>query len=172
MASTINKATNANLYIDGGSTLGMVAEFTVPTPTQKVSENMPLGQIGTTQHFAGFEPMEASIKWASIYEEFFRVITDPFRSHALQLRASVDVYDSNGLASQVPFVVFLTARFKSIPGGVFKAHENVELDSDIIVDSIKTVYNGTVLLDFDAAANRYFANGVDVLATYRNNLGI
>lgn len=170
-ALPINKVTNANIYINGASLLGKAMEVELPELTQITTENKPLGQIGTTEHFAGFEKMEGTIKWASIYAEVYSIISDPFKMHQLQVRANIDVYNSDGLTEQQACVVYLTCQFKKVPTGTFKAHENVELESDIAVQSIKIEIGGVEKLEFDAAANIYKVDGEDKLAQYRANIG-
>jgi P2 family phage contractile tail tube protein len=170
MALPINKVTNANVYAEGNSLLGKVMEFELPELSTKTTENNPLGMIGVTEHFAGFEKMEGVIKWQSFYKEVFDLTGDPFASKSLQLRANIDVYDSSGF-TQVAAVVYLTCQFKKVPFGSFKAHENVELETDISVTAIKMEYDGATVLEYDALANIYKLNGVDKLATYRNNIG-
>jgi P2 family phage contractile tail tube protein len=172
MASTINKVNNANVYLDGGTLLGKVMEFTLPDLTSKTSESMPLGQIGTSEHFAGFEKLEGTLKWASLYKEVYLLTANPLSTHQVQLRGNVDVYDATGLVEQVPAVCYLTCTFKKVPFGTFKAHENVELESEISITSVKLEYDGESLVEYDAIANIYKVGGVDVLATYRANLGI
>ena len=172
MAAEINIVTNANAYLNGGSLLGKVAEFTLPDIVSKTSESMPLGQIGTTEHFAGFEKLEGTIVWSSLYGDVLTQIANPLRAHQLQLRANVDVYDSTGSSAQVPAVVYLTCVFKKLPMGGFKAHENVTLESDISITAVKLEFNGEAVVEYDALANIYKVGGVDILATYRANLGI
>lgn len=170
-ALPINKVTNANVYAEGNSLLGKVLEFEVPKIVQKMVDNMPLGQIGTTQHFAGFEPLEGVIKWTSVYDEIYSLIADPFAYKQIQLRANIDVYTSGGLEEQVPCVIYLTCSFAEVPGGVYKAHENVELETPIKATSMKIEINGAEVLEYDAASNIYKVDGEDKLAQYRANLG-
>ncbi len=169
--ANVNKVTNANVYANGATLIGKVAEFTVPDIMQKTADHMALGVVGTTEHFVGFEKLEGSLKWSSVYPEIYSLFGNPFTTHKLQLRANVDIYGAQGLQSQVAHVVYLNARFKKLPGGAFKAHENVDLESELAIDSVKIEFNGVTVLEYDAIANIYRVGGVDVLAQYNANLG-
>jgi P2 family phage contractile tail tube protein len=171
MGIQINRVTNGNLYIDGANFLGTVMEMNLPAITQKTAEHNALGMIGTVETFAGFEKMESTIKWTAVYAKVLSLISDPFKSHSLQLRGNIDKFDSGGLNAQESYVVYLTAAFKKVPTGDFKQHENVELETELAVTAIKVEIAGAEILEFDALANIYKVDGVDKLATYRANIG-
>ena len=171
MANLINRLNNVNIYANGASLLGKAKELELPELTQVTDENKPLGAIGTTEYFSGFEKMEAKIIWSSLYGDVMALIADPFKVHNLQVRGSLDQHDSSGAQTPKPVVIYLTARFKSVPFGSFKAMENVELETNLAVTAIKMEIDGRPIVEFDATAMIYKVEGRDILAAYRENIG-
>lgn len=170
-AVAINKVYNAGLYIDGETMIGMASEVELPTITQKSAEHTALGMVGSTTHFAGFEGMEFSIKWSSVYADAIAAIGDPFGVKTLQLRGNIDVYQGATLVDQQPYVVFLQARFTELPAGSFKAHENVELETSGTANSMRIEIDGAEVVAYDPTASIYRLNGEDKLAQFRANIG-
>ena len=167
----INRLTNANVYLDGGSMLGRAEEVSLPVLKAKMVEHKALGMVGTIEAFAGFEKLEGKIKWSALYADALRKTADPFRSVQLQVRGSVETYASPGRIEERPVVALLTVVFKSIPGGSFKQHENVEMESEFIATYMKLTVGGEAVTEIDVLANIYKAAGQDVLAVYRGHIG-
>lgn len=169
---SINRATNANIYVDGQSFIGRAEEVTLPNINFKMADHSSLGMVGELEYFAGIDKMEAKIKWNSYYPEVLKKFSNPFNSVKLQVRSSVDTYEDNSRVKQMPLVVYLTVRPKSNPLGTFKSQENVDLENTLSVSYVKIELNGEVLTEVDVEANIFFSNGVDLLKEYRQNLGI
>ncbi|MEW5885479.1 MAG: phage major tail tube protein [Pseudomonadota bacterium] len=167
----IHRLTNANVYLDGGSMLGRAEEVELPVLKAKMAEHKALGMVGSIEAYAGFEKLEGKIKWSSLYPEALKKTANPFASVQLQLRASVEVYSSAGRSQELPLVALLTVTFKSLPGGGYKQHENVELESEFTATYMKLTVGGEDIMEIDALANIYKAAGQDVLATYRTHIG-
>lgn len=168
---SINRLTNANIYLDGGSMLGRAEEIELPVLQAKMADHKALGMVGSIEAFAGFEKLEGKIKWSSLYPDALRKTANPFRSVQLQVRASVETYASPGRTEERPVVALLTVTFKSLPGGNYKQHENVELESEFLATYFKLTVGGEDITEIDVLANIYKAAGQDVLATYRSHLG-
>lgn len=168
----INRATNANIYIDGKSLLGKAEEVTVPTIKQMMVEHKALGMNGKVELPSGVDKLEARIKWSSFYGDVLAKTANPNQSVQLQVRSSVKTFNSNGLVAEQPLVIHMTATFKDFPTGAFKQHDNVELESNLNVTYCKVVLNGVEITEIDVLANIHKVNGVDILAQYRANLGI
>lgn len=168
----INRLTNANVYVDGNSFLGKAEEINLPVIKQKMSEHKALGMIGLMEFFAGFEKMEAKIKWNSFYSDVLKKMGDPTTAMQIQVRASLEVYTAAGRTEQLPLVVFMTATAKDFPLGNYKQHDNVEAETNLNVTYVRLEINNEPIVELDLVANIYKVNGVDKFATYRNNLGI
>lgn len=171
MGISVNRLTNANVYVDGGNHLGRVQEVELPTVKQKMAEHKALGMVGSVEFFSGLEKMEAKITWNSFYRDAMVKAANPTKTVQIQVRASLETYDSTGRVAQVPVVVFLTAQYKDFPLGNFKQHDNVELVSMLSVTAFRLEIDGQEITQVDVLANIYKVDGVDLLADYRNNIG-
>lgn len=167
----INRITNCNIYVDGGSLLGRAEEVNCPNPKFKMSEHKALGMFGSVEFPSGIDKMEAKIKWNSFYAEVLKKAANPFKAVSLQVRGSIENYTSGGRTGETPIVMFMTAQYKDFPGGNFKQHDNVELESNLSVTYFRQEIAGQVITEIDVLANIFKVDGVDMLATYRNNLG-
>lgn len=167
----VNRVTNANIYIDGVNLLGTAEEVSAPMIKHKMSEHKALGMVGTVEFWSGIEKMESKIKWNSFYRDVLEKAANPFKSVQIQVRGSVEIFDSTGRSSEQPIVMNLTAQFKDFPMGNFKQHDNVELENNLNVTYAKMTMNGQEILEIDVLANVYKVNGQDVLGTYRANIG-
>lgn len=167
----LNRVTNANVYINGNSMLGKAEEIDMPRLVARMVEHKALGMQGLVELPAGFDKMEARIKWNAFYADTMTLMADPYEVVNLQCRASVENYNSTGRSTQTPLVIFMRGQFKNVPTGNFKQHDNVEFESNLAVTYVKVEHNGVALLEFDALANIFKVNGVDKLAQYRANIG-
>lgn len=172
MAIAVNRLTNANVYLNGNNMAGKASEIDLPVVAQRMAEHNALGMSALMELPAGFDKMEARIKWNSFYPDAFGEMADPFKVHAIQCRSSLENYTSAGRTAETPYVVFMRGTFKSVPPGQFKQHENVEMESTVNVLYIRVEANGQTIMELDALANIYKVNGVDLLSTYRANLGL
>jgi P2 family phage contractile tail tube protein len=172
LAIQVNRITNANLFINGNSMLGRADELTLPDLKAKMSEHKAIGMVGSLELISGFEKIEAKIKWNSYYQDALGSFAyNPYKAVQLQVRASVEGYDSTGRIAQLPLVTFLIGQFKNLPMGTFKQHDNVEFESMINCTAIKQIYNGKTVLEYDCLANILKVQGQDLLAQYRLNIG-
>lgn len=171
MPISLNRVTNANIYLDGGSQLGKAEEIKLPDIVAKMVEHKALGMIGTIELPSGFDKMEGEIKWSSFYQDVMMKTANPFKFLSLQARCNVETYTGQGRTAEVPLVTFLTVAFKKNPLGSFKQHENADIPSAFACYYIKQTLNGQDIVEFDVLNNIYKVGGEDVLVNYRNNLG-
>lgn len=171
MSIQVNKVTNASIYIDGIGYIGQASSVDVPTLNQAMTEHSGLGMIGKFDLPTGVEKLEGSITWNAVYAAAMRVTADPNTTHQLQIRYSIESHTTQGRVAQVPGIVIMNARFKSLPGGTFNQHENVELESAFEATSFKLQLDGETIIDYDVFSNTYKVNGVDVAAEFRANIG-
>jgi len=171
MAIQVNRLTNANVYVDGNSQLGKAEEINLPDVTFMLSEHKALGMVGKFELFSGIDKLEATIKWNAFYADVLKKFADPRKVMKLQIRSSLETYDSNGLVAEVPCVAYLTVQAKNFPAGNFKQHDNVEATSKLTCTAYKLEINGQEVIDYDALANVYSVDGVDLFANYRANIG-
>lgn len=171
MSTSVNRMTNANVYVDGASQLGKAEEINLPDITFMLSEHKALGMIGKFELFSGIDKMESTIKWNAFYADILKKFANPRRSMQLQVRSSLETHNSSGLVAEVACVAYLTGQVKNFPAGNFKQHDNVEATSKMTVTAYKLEIDGSPVIEFDAMANILIVDGVDIMATYRSNIG-
>lgn len=171
MAVSINRITNANIYLDGGNQLGKSEEVKLPEVAQKMVEHKALGMVGMIELPAGVEKMTGEVKWSSFYKDVAKKVANPYAFLNLQIRANIETYSAQGRVAQTPLVVFLTVAFTKLPLGSFKQHDNAEFTSPFSCYYIKCVMDGEDIVEFDALSNIYKVGGVDLLAAYNANVG-
>lgn len=167
---SINRITNANIYLDGGTLLGKAEEIKLPDVTAKMTEHKALGMVGTIELPGGFDKMEGEIKWSSFYKEVMAKAANPYQFVSLQVRCNLETYSGQGRTNQQALVTFLTVAFKKNPGGTFKQHDNAEYPTSFTCYYIKQVLDGEEVMEFDAMSNIFKVNGEDQLAEYRSNI--
>jgi P2 family phage contractile tail tube protein len=167
----INRLTNANVYLDGKSFLGMAEEISLPQIKHMMSEHKAIGMVGKMEFFAGIEKMEAKIKWNSFYPSAMKKMANPTAMLQMQVRGSLETYESSGRTAQVPVVCYISCFAKDIPMGNYKQHDNVEVESNLNVIYCKMEIDGAAIVEVDVMANIYKVDGVDILAQYRENVG-
>ncbi len=167
----IHRITNANVYLDGQSLLGRAESVDLPSIKAKMAEHKAVGMVGTIEAFAGFEKLEGKIRWASFYADVLKKVANPFKAVQLQVRGSMPIILGGSVSREAPIVAMLTVVFKSLPGGAFKQHENVELETEFVAYYMKLTVDGQDVTEIDVLENIYKAGGVDLLAKYRANIG-
>jgi P2 family phage contractile tail tube protein len=171
--TTINKITNANVYMDGRSFFGKAEEATLPPIKYKTADHKALGMIGDLGYAAGLEKMEAKFKWNSLYTDVLRKTANPYTAVDIQLRSSIDVYSGQTRVEQQPLVVYMRGQFSEVPSGNYKSQENADgFENTMSVSYIKLEVAGQTIYEIDVEASIHIVDGVDLLAEYRQNLGI
>lgn len=167
---TLNRITNANVYLDGGSMLGKAEEIKLPDLSAKMTEHKALGMVGSIELPSGFDKMEGELKWSSFYRDVMVKVANPFTFVSLQVRSNVETYGAQGRVEQKPLVTFLTVAFKKNPLGSYKQHDNAEFGGSFSCYYIKQVLDGQDVVEFDALSNIFKVNGEDQLAEYKTNV--
>jgi P2 family phage contractile tail tube protein len=171
MAISVNKLYNANVYVNGTSFLGRAEEVTLPKVQAKMIEHKALGMVGVVETPAGIEKMEAKIKWSSLYPEVLEYMANPHKALSIQVRASLETYDSTGRIAEAPVVAYMTVQFKNFPGIGFKHQDNAEVETDMVVSYYKLQIDGEDYIEVDAYANIWKVKGKDILEQYKANIG-
>lgn len=172
MSVKINRVTNANCYVDGSNFLGRAEEITLPDVAAKMSDHKALGLMSEMELPAGLQKMSAKFKWNSIYPEVMKKTFNPYSPVRVQIRTSIERYEGSEKTGEVPCVIYLSGAFKKSGGLAFKAQDNVEMEHEMNVTAFKMEINREEIIDVDITANIWRVDGRDLLAEYRNNLGI
>lgn len=171
MATSVNKMTNSNVYINGTSLLGKVMEATLPEVEQKMITHNALGMVGSVDLPSGIEPLEMEIKWSSYYADTMKEVANPSKALNMQIRGNLEVFGAGGITSEVAYVATITGTPKNFPLGNFKHQENSEFTSKFTVTAAKIEVAGVAVFEIDILANIWKIDGKDVLSTFRNNIG-
>ncbi len=171
MAIEIGRISNANVYLNGSSLLGKAEEVDLPTVKTLMTEHKALGLVGKAELPSGFDKLEGKIKWNSFYPDVMVAAANPFKIHQVQVRGSVETYTGQGRTAETPLVIMMRAAFKDYQLGKFKSHDNAENETGLSVYYVQQTLGGRVILEIDVLANLWSVDGVDLLSTYRNNIG-
>jgi len=172
MGVNVNRLTNANVYNSGNSLLGKVEEITLPTIKGSFVDFKVLGLQMALELPSGFEKMGGSVKWNAVYPDLIAQFGSPFNTSQIQVRGSLETWDSSGKIAEVAAVAFLTVRFKDVlPGITLKQNDNPDQSSEYSCTYYRLEVDGNPLIEIDGFANQFLVNGVDQLALYRANIG-
>lgn len=172
MALTTAKLRDANVYVNGTSTHGQSTEITLPNIQASKSEYKALGMAGTLKLFNGFDALEATIKWSSPNNDVKIACADPRKVVDLMIRSTRDVYVNGDLTEEQPVIYFVKGTCNNYGLGTLKAKDDTETETKIDLTYVKEVVNGQELVELDIANNIFRINGEDMLAQYRQNLGL
>jgi P2 family phage contractile tail tube protein len=167
----ISSVTNCNVYINGIGLIGRASEVEVPHPKQKLVDHKGLGMVGGIKVWAGVEPLEATIKWASFDFLTLSLAMAPFTAQRFQVRGNLVQDGSAGVVAELPIVYHMTGKFHDAGKSPFKQHEMVENTTMVNVTHSELFIAGVQVYLYDAFANIYVVNGVDMLANFRTNTG-
>jgi hypothetical protein len=172
MSLSVNALYGANVYINGASFFGQAEEVTLPDLKPVMLEHKAMGMVGKTSLPAGFDKMEARIKFNSIYPEVMKVTADITRSHQVQFRSSLETHVGGNRVAEVPVVAFVRGKFTNVPAINIKQQDNPEGETTMVVDAYRLEIAGEEIFNIDIPASIYRVAGEDKLAAYRANLGI
>ena len=93
MATNIQRITNANLYLNGGSFLGKAQEVTLPDIKAIMTTHPALGMAGQLEFPSGLDKLESTIKMNGLYPEIAKLAAHPFATVPVMGRASQGTFD-------------------------------------------------------------------------------
>lgn len=167
----VRQIVNANVYLEGASLLGQLADLNLPEPETAMNEFKALGMFGTVDLPSGLNKLEMSLNFKSFFRDAFRRFFNPFQAMNLQIRASIEDFEAGTRVGQTPLVILITAAAKKNAAGNYKPQENAEFPAELSVYYMKIVEAGTVVVEIDVMANIWKVGSQDVLAQWRRNLG-
>lgn len=167
-----SRLTNGVLFIDSKNTYGKAEEVNNPEIKAKMTDHKTLGMVGTLELPSGLDKMEGSFKLNGPLANISAMSADVKTSHELIFRGNLEGYQGQSLVSQRPYVCIWKGTFKNSPGGNQKQHENIELNYTLNVTYYKLIIDGEVMCEIDIVNNIHKVDGVDLLAKYKNNVGL
>ena len=168
----IAKISNARVFLNGGSLVGMAESVTgLGCPKPKFDEFKALGLLSSVNLYSSFEQPEVKIKWTSIYRETAQYLYDPLHAQRFQVRASQEIYKSQGLVQSLPVVVNFTGFVTENSDPSVEQGTAVTSETTIKVISADMTINGTQIYQYDVMANIYNVGGQNVFSQIFSNLG-
>jgi P2 family phage contractile tail tube protein len=168
---TINRITNANVYLNGVGLLGQVEEINLPEIKFMAAEHKALGMIGKVELTSGIDKMEYKIKWNSFYPDVLKTMGNPYKTVSMQVRGSLEGWEAGNRSSEKQITAYLTAQVANFPGAAFKQHDNVEMESQMKCSYYKLEIEDIEIIEIDVMANIHRVDGQDLLANFKANIG-
>jgi len=169
---TIQEAYDANVYINNTSTHGTASEVTCPDVTPVMGEYNVLGMVGTLEFFKGFEKLETTIKWKYANTDVRKACANFIKPVDIMVRSHKARWDNGGILEDVPIVIYLKGTPTKHQGGGYKPKEASEFETTFSCTYFKEEVDGEEIVEVDVMNNIYKVDGEDLLAEYRQNLGI
>lgn len=171
MSVELNVIYNAGLYLNGNTQIGRAAEVKLPEIEIAQDEYKGLGLHININLPMGIKIGEGEITWNGFYPEAFRAVYAPFGAQQIMVRADVQQHNAQGRVEEVPLVAVLVGTFIKSPLGTYKPQERAEFASSFNSTSGTVKIGGREVLHYDAFANKYRVDGMDMLAKFRRNIG-
>ena len=168
----IQEVYDANVYVNNVSTHGTASEVTCPDITPVMGEYKALGMAGTLEFFKGFEKMEATVKWKYASDDIRKACANFMKPVDIMIRSHKCRWDSGGIVEDVPVVIYMKGTPTKHQGGGYKPQEATEFETSFSLFYYKEEADGEEIIEVDAMNNIYKVDGEDLLAEYRQNLGI
>ncbi|SQH24515.1 phage major tail tube protein [Kingella kingae] len=130
-----------------------------------------LGLVGQIKLPSGVEALEGEITWNSINPEWANKAYNPFKAAQLMVRGNLQTFNAQGLKTEVPVVITVSAMFSKNALGTFKPKEKSEHPTTFQSAECRVVIDGREYLYYNAFTNTYRVNGSDALSQFRKNIG-
>ena len=118
-----------------------------------------------------FDGAAGRIKFNSIYPDFVKLAANPFKLRSVIVRASMQVWDQNGVDGEVPVKAEMRGFFREWDSGNVKKGENAEAEATLSVIYFRLEVDGNEIVEVDTINNIYKVEGEDVLQNYKQNIG-
>lgn len=164
------KLKNLNLFNDGASYLGQVAEVTPPTLSRSMEDYRGGGMSGPVKIDNGQEAIDLEWKCGGLMRDVLRQY-GVTRHDAVQLRfAGAYQRDDTGAVDAVEIVV--RGRHQELNFGNAKAGDDTEFSVKTACSYYKLTVNGLVEIEIDFINMIETVGGVDRLASQRLAIGV
>lgn len=161
------KHTNATVYLDDNSLVGICSELDLPDIEWKTIEHETLGQIAVLKRATRvLEAMEGSLTLDFLEPELAEKFYDPTRNQVLQLHEDVDISGPDGFDREKSFklITVLTVQFFKAPARTAKLADNdgakFEFTTSRLVQRVHD--SDTVMLEVDVFANKVRNSSGDI----------
>ncbi|WP_038331504.1 phage major tail tube protein, partial [Kingella kingae] len=116
--------------------------------------------------------LEGEITWNSMYPNMVaKALKSEFKAVHLMVRGNLQTFNAQGLKTEVPVVITVSAMFSKNALGTFKPKEKSEHPTTFQSAECRVVIDGREYLYYNAFTNTYRVNGSDALSQFRKNIG-
>lgn len=165
-----HKLKNMNLFIDGGSWLGIVTEVTPPKMARKMEGYRAGGMDAEVDIDMGGEKMEGEFTFGGLTTDIISTFGSAVHD-AAQFRFA-GAYVSNDDGSTVPVEIVMRGRIAEFDEGSAKVGDDTEHKYKMSVSYYKRIENGRVIIEKDDPNFIFKVKGVDRLAAQRAAIGL
>lgn len=150
---------NFNAYVNGGSFLGIIAEFEEPKLALATEDWRGGGMLGSVKVDRGIDAMSAALTMGGHVAELIRNFgtTDV---NGVRVRL-VNAYQADDGTSPQAVNIIIGGRFTEIDLGKAKAKDGTEHKYTVALAYYRREVDGTVELEIDLLAGVFKVNGVD-----------
>ncbi|ARL98155.1 MULTISPECIES: phage major tail tube protein [Burkholderia] len=165
-----SKLKNFNVYEDGVSFVGEVAEIQLPKLTRKMEAYRGGGMNGEVDIDLGMEKLELGLTMGGFMKEMFKTWgTSKVDSVTVRFAGSYQRDDTEEVDA---IEVYVRGRYKEIDPGKAKAGDNADQTGTMSLAYYRLVCNGETLIEIDFPNFIEMVGGVDRLAQQRRALGL
>lgn len=164
------KLKNFNLYNDGNSYLGIIAEFAQPKIAIAMEDWRGGGMLGPVKVDMGLEALEAEFTNGGLVTQVMRQFGHEQVDGVLLRLVGAYQSDSTGGVDQVEIV--MRGRYQELDMGNAKAGEDTEHKVKVPLAYYKLAINGRVEIEIDMLNAVFIVDGVDRYAQIRAALGL
>ena len=164
------KLKNFNLYNDGNSFMGVVAEFTQPKLMLAMEEWRGGGMLGPVKVDMGLQMLEAEFTVGGIVKQLMRQFGSARVDGVLMRLVGAYQADDGSGVDQVEIV--MRGRYEEIDMGNAKPGEDTEHKIKAPLSYYKLSINGRVEIEIDMLNAVFLVDGTDRYAEIRGALGL
>ena len=168
----IGNITNARVYLNSGSLMGMAEKVDgLGMPKFKSNEYKALGMHSTINLPAGLEQPEIKISWNSLYGSLGPYLHNPLAVVRFQIIAAHEYYDSKGIASVAQVVIHVHGMVSEHSDPSIENGSPVKAETTFKVTYSKCTVDGKEQYEYDVFNNIYKAGGVDIYSAIDGSNG-
>lgn len=165
-----SKLKNFNLFGNGNSFMGIVAEATIPKFALKMEEWRGGGMIGPIMLDMGLEKLEMDFTLGGLTAVAFRDFGAI--GYDTSLLRFAGAYQEDGSGAVQALEIICHGRYQEIDLGQAKAGSDTTHKYKLVCSYVKLTVDGTVWAEIDLVAGVYTIFGVDRYAQIRAALGL
>jgi P2 family phage contractile tail tube protein len=162
----------ARVWGPDGALIGLFESVTVPEVKNKKEESKPTDSIGTRRlPGISLEPMEAKFKASGFNPDFHAGAHNPFFDLGLQIRSNCVISRGQGKVEGKLAKFNIRGWFSDPKTGEYQQGTSAKPEYNFEVHAYELEYDGRMLIKIDIDNEIWEVDGVDVIESFRKNLG-